>query len=140
MADELDPAVVLVSWLRFANRVADAMGRTTYDFDDMQDEEVSAWQDAFALCQKVVAEADGVSYDTLARQVYEAYQRVMFPTGFPLWQDQSEEERLRWKFQVRHMAVLLEIVPEDDGGPEQHEESLLHLFIDKLKALQGIPA
>lgn len=128
---ELDPQVRMMAWLRFHNKMDDALGRQLYEWEGMQDFEQEQWLDGFTLCQKLVAEAENASYDALGRKVRTACLRA----DMDEWEGLPLEEREKWKHMVRCMAILLEMDPEEDGGPEQHEDQLLERFLDKLKEM-----
>ncbi len=135
--NELDPGVRLMAWIRFHNKIDDALGRPVVaDWDGMQEWEQERWLDGHSLAQKLVAEAENASYDALGRKIRIACLRA----DIDEWEQLPFEERLKWKFMVRCMAILLEMDPEDDGGPEQHEDALLAKFLDKLKEKETAPA
>ena len=136
--NELSNPVKLTSWLRFYNAMEHELGNPVFEIEGLQEWELDAWMEAFAEAQKVVAEADGVSYDALARKVRGIYRLRVGRESIDEWQGVPDVEKLKWKFMIRHLTNLLIIDPEDDGGPEQHEEQMLSLFVDKLKEMATV--
>jgi hypothetical protein len=132
---ELDAGARLRSWLKANNLFEVALGNPPHEWDGLQEDEQAAWLDAFAACQKCVAEANGSAYDALARIANVAFQRTMNPTCVVEWSDLPATCQLKWKFLVRHMVNLLLYDSEDDGAIQQHEEKIGDLFADHLKLI-----
>ena len=124
--NELGAGVKLMSWLRFHNKLNHELGQPEFEWEGLQEWEQDAWLAAFEQAQKSVAEAENASYDALARRV----RGLLYREEMDSWQQLPSLERLKWKFMIRHLANLLIIDPEDDGGPEQHEDEMIALFND----------
>lgn len=131
MESELGAGVKLMSWLRFFNKMEHELGNPLFEWEGLQDWEQDNWIAAFEQAQKLVAEAENSKYDHIARRVRGTYCRDEMDG----WQQLTDIERLKWVFMIRHMLNLLIIDPEDDGGPEQHEDDMLTLFNDRRKEL-----
>lgn len=130
--EELTPNQIFDSWIRLSLMMMAAAGGNELDWDDLQEAAQAGLRDACAVCQKSVAEASGISYDDIARRSYLAYARVVQPQLVPEWVDVPEVERSCWRHLARHMANLLALEPDRDGGPERHEDQMLTRFVASL--------
>jgi hypothetical protein len=134
--NELDQEQQFRSYVRMWLRIQDALGRGEMDWDDLNEEDQGGLRDSFVVCQRTIAESVETPYDTIARKVYETWQRVASPTSAP-WQDADQETKLVWVTMARHTTNVMSIEPDEDGGPEEHEENMLARFTELLRQIRG---
>lgn len=127
---ELSDDVRWTSWVRLYLMITAAMGEGQWDWSDLQPEQQDALEDAFRVCQNLVAGANETPYDTIAKGTFVAYHRLATPSGEAAWEQSSEADRHRWRCLARHMLNLLLIEGESDGPPREHESDMLARFND----------
>lgn len=126
---ELSEDVRFTSWARLYMQMTGLMGEGERDWSDMQPQEQDALEDAFRICQNLVAAASNTPYDTIAKGTFVAFHRL-FTSGESTWEQTTETDRHRWRCLSRHMLNLLLIEGESDGPPREHESEMLARFTD----------